>query len=110
MVGVVHLADLHLADFTACVGTTFRMEVGQGRWVDATLDEAQRGFADTERNEQFSLTFRVRLDVALPARIYRMSSDAVGNLDLFLTPVGRDAECILYEAWFNRLTAEEGTR
>ena len=110
MVGTVHLADLHLADFTACVGTTFRMEVGEGRWVDATLDEAQRGFADTERNEQFSLTFRARLDVPLPARIYRLSSDAIGELDLFLTPVGRDAECVLYEASFNRLGAEEGNR
>ena len=110
MVGTVHLADLHLADFTACLGTTFRMEVGPERWVDATLDEAQRGFADTERNEQFSLTFRVRLDVALPARIYRMSSDAVGDLDMVLTPVGREAGCVLYEASFNRLSAEEGNR
>lgn len=110
MVGTVHLADLHLADFTACIGATFRMEVGPERWVDATLDEAQRGFADTQRNEQFSLVFRAHHDVPVPARIFRMSSDAVGDVDMFLTPVGRDAGCVLYEASFNRLNPEESTR
>ncbi|MNS30005.1 hypothetical protein D3C72_620240 [compost metagenome] len=51
--------------------------------------------------QPFSLLFRSPSQIALPQRIYRLNNATIGALDVFLTPVERDAAGVIYEAVFN---------
>jgi hypothetical protein len=56
----------------------------------------------TATQEQFSLRFRGDRAMVFPQRIYRLTHDAIGELELFLVPIGRDDTGTFYEAVFNR--------
>lgn len=56
----------------------------------------------TPRQEQFSIYFRGPANIYLQQGTYHMKHDAVGELDLFIVPIGRDPEGFRYEAVFNR--------
>ena len=66
------------------------------------LVELADGYANA-RQEQFSLMFRGSGERILPQQIYSMKHEAIGDLDLFLVPVGRDERGVTYEAVFNRI-------
>ena len=51
--------------------------------------------------QPFSLVFRGPAKPLLPQAIYRLESDAVEPLEIFLVPIGRDADGVTYEAIFN---------
>jgi hypothetical protein len=55
------------------------------------------------QQEQFALRFRGDRNQVLSQRIYPMKHDSIGEFDLFLVPIGRDATGTFYEAVFNRL-------
>jgi hypothetical protein len=48
----------------------------------------------------FSLVFRGPGEPVLPQRIYRLEHPALGALDLFLVPIGRQPDGLRYEAVF----------
>lgn len=48
----------------------------------------------------FSLIFRGPRETVLPQRIYRLAHDRLGELDIFLVPIGANQEGIQYEALF----------
>ena len=56
----------------------------------------------TPRQEQFSIFFRGPADIYLPQMTYRMQHDAMGELYLFIVPIGRQPDGFRYEAVFNR--------
>jgi hypothetical protein len=49
----------------------------------------------------FSLVFRAATAERLPQGIYPLAQDRLGRLDVFLVPIGRDADGLLLEAVFN---------
>ena len=51
--------------------------------------------------EPFSLYFRSGSQVVLPQRIYPIAHEAMGRLEIFIVPVAREPEGIVYEAVFN---------
>ena len=58
----------------------------------------------TARQQQFSLFFRGPLEYFLQQATYRMEHERLGEIDLFIVPVGREADGFRYEAVFNYLT------
>ena len=50
--------------------------------------------------EPFTLAFRGPVSELLPQAIYRLESDVIEPLEIFLVPIGRDSEGITYEAIF----------
>lgn len=58
----------------------------------ASLGESSRG--------PFSVIFRGPQEPILPQAIYRVSHKKLGELDLFLVPLGPDREGVRYEAVF----------
>ena len=56
--------------------------------------------SDVGRPEAFSLVFRAPRDAQLAQRIHRLEHDALGAFELFLVPIGLDAEGMRYEAVF----------
>ena len=53
------------------------------------------------RAEPFSLILAGPLAPALPQASYRLNHPALGEIDIFLVPIARDATSMQYEATFN---------
>ena len=87
--------------FAEHLNTKFRIPLRPSGAVELELVEVVSTLS-TPRQEQFSIFFRGPADIYLPQMTYRMEHDALGQLDLFIVPVGRGPEGFQYEAVFNR--------
>ena len=100
------LDRLTVADFEPLCGSAFRGELpgtGQlelGLIAAKTLPGSPPQTDGGVRRHPFSLVFRVRTPLRLPQGIYPLEHDRLGRLDIFLVPVGRDADGLLLEAIF----------
>jgi hypothetical protein len=111
------LDRLTVADFEPLCGSAFRAELpGAGPLelglLSATAFPAPLSRTSAEpptgpggadgrvRRQPFSLVFRVRTSLHLPQGTYPLAHDRLGRLDIFLVPVGRDADGLLLEAIF----------
>jgi hypothetical protein len=54
--------------------------------------------------ERFALYFLGPMDSYLPQSIYHMEHDALGELDIFIVPIGKLDKRLQYEAIFSRMT------
>ena len=97
-----------VATFRPRLGETFRLGLpGEAQVVDLVLIEAtdlsQRPGGGREGDRPrapFSLVFRDPGGRHLPQRIYRLEHADLGAFDLFLVPIGPDAQGMRYEAVF----------
>ncbi len=87
--------------FAEHLKTKFRIPLQASGAVELELVEVVSTLS-TPRQEQFSVYFRGPADIYLPQMTYHMEHDALGELDLFIVPVGRGPEGFQYEAVFNR--------
>ena len=101
------LDALTLATFADCIGQTFLMSAVPDRSFPLALVEARslasagtRAEAGLRSREPFSLIFRGPGEPVMPQRIYALTHDSLGNLELFLVPIGPDQGGMLYQAIF----------
>jgi hypothetical protein len=99
------LERLTRGDFAREVGAAFRLGGEEVPAISLVLVEAvelprRAGLPDAPR-DPFTLVFRGPADSVLPQGIHLLESAALGRLEIFLVPVGRDASGVLYEAIFN---------
>jgi hypothetical protein len=87
--------------FAQNLNSKFELRVNPERVFELELINI-REIPSTPRQEQFALLFQGPADVYLPQRIYPLEHDQMGNVSLFLVPVGREEKGYLYEAVFNR--------
>ena len=87
-------------NWTQYLGETFQVDKG-GTNLDMVL-AAVFGYGQRPgaAREAFSLLFCGPLQPALPQRIYRIGHAVMGDLDVFLVPVGPHADGMGYEAVF----------
>jgi hypothetical protein len=96
---------LSLSDFSPVVGSSFQVRTEPDVSLQLELLEAVKlsdipaGFS--QRSESFSLLFRGPADMMLSQQMCPLSHADLGELSVFLVPVGRDADGIQYEAVFN---------
>ena len=99
---MLDLAIASAGDFAGCLNQRFRLANG-GATLELELVAASpvggRAAADGRR-EPFALLFRGPSDLVLPQRIYRLECASLGSLEIFLVPIGADAEGVRYEAVF----------
>jgi hypothetical protein len=97
------MANLSLETFASVVRESFDLAVGETS-LPLTLVEVQplpvHPFPGMIR-PPFSLLFRTASQVVLPQKLYGLKNASLGRLDLFLVPVARDREGIIYQAVFN---------
>ncbi len=102
--------------FTPLIGSTFRIEFTDGS-IDLQLEEVtpipppryltSEGVLPVPehvapRRDPFTVSFRGPRDVKLPQRVYRMTQESFAEpLDIFIVPIGVDAEGYRYQAVFN---------
>jgi hypothetical protein len=96
---------LDVSEFQARLGQRFRMALGAGHALDLELidvrDLGRRRNPDGSELSCFALVFRAPTRGAAPQAIYRVEHEALGALEIFLVPIGPDAEGMRYEAVFN---------
>ena len=92
--------------FAGRVGERFDVASGEGSDVPVVLVEATEGTEQGgpgpggEERLQFSLVFRAPASQLWPQGIYTLAHEELGELELFLVPLGADAEGVRYEAAF----------
>jgi hypothetical protein len=96
-----------LATFAEHLNDSFRLSPEEGTDLELVLieatdlsTEAQRSASSPGRRAPFSIVFRGPRTPILPQRIYRLGHYAIGDFDLFLVPIGPDAQGVRYEAIF----------
>jgi hypothetical protein len=95
------IEKLNSKSFLEHVNSEFKVQGPNAQPVSLRLAEV------SERNtnpkvEQFSLFFQGPRAPLLEQRIYRLQHEKLGDLDLFIVPVGLEPEGVLYECVFNR--------
>lgn len=97
------LENLSLATFTALLNTDFRIFRNSDEPAVVVKLAKAVDLGSTSRQEQFSILFCGLPEQPLGQGLYRLDHDRLGSFDLFIVPVGRDAQGYQYEAIFNRL-------
>ena len=92
--------NLPKAAFAEAVGSSFRARVGPDA-IELELASLRDGI-ESSVVEQFTLVFRGPLDAPLRQGTYALDNARIGEIPLFLVPVGRDERGYEYEAVFNR--------
>lgn len=95
---------LLLEDFADKVGHVFAISEQNVPAIPLTLTEAEPLNPARGKNgvrPPFSLIFLARDPRVLPQRLYRMEHNELGELTIFLVPIGKDAQGVSYQATFN---------
>lgn len=97
----IELNTLVAEDFDALVGTALPVQAA-GRDLALTLEQVWRSPYPTGRDQPgFSLFLRGNVALPLGQGMLQLQHPVHGALDLFATPVGREAGELRYEIVFN---------
>ena len=91
-------------DFRRHVGTKFGVRAETPRPLELELDEVRgyrAGANEPARMERYSLFFYGPGDLMLPQGTFTLEHPSMGELLLFIVPVGRDDRGFRYEVVFN---------
>lgn len=94
--------DLTRESLAGNVNTKFRVAVESGGAPEIELVEVSEEVRGGG-SRRFSIVFRGAPDFFLPQRTYPLSHERLGEFELFLVPIGREADGYRYEAVFNFL-------
>lgn len=101
------LASVTHHDFSPLVGEPFAIDFDEGPVIAVLTSVKVLGhepaWTDPEQadpREAFSLLFSAPRGDATTQRLYRVSHETLGTADIFLVPVGRSADGLLWEAVF----------
>jgi hypothetical protein len=94
------LAALTAADFAAVLGSDFEILAGESAPVRLRLREVVELGERPGHRRAFSLRFLGPRAPTLAHVTHRIAHAEMGEFDLFLGPVGSDADGITYEAVF----------
>ena len=93
-------------EFDEVLNTEFRIPVENSDPLKLELYEIVEALS-TPTQEQFALHFRGPLEMPFPQAIRLLEHDTMGKLTLFLVPIGRNEEGMIYEAAFNRFIKQD---
>jgi len=89
--------------FASRLNETFQVGLGVAS-IEMTLVQATKGKPrewEGVRKEPFALLFKCAHPVILPQKIYPFENSAFGKMEIFIVPVGREKDGIVYQAVFN---------
>ena len=89
--------------FASHVRETFALSLGDSS-VDMTLMEARRRpprVVAGIRAEPFTLYFKCASPIVLPQKLYPFKNPGTGTVEIFIVPVAREPDGVIYEAVFN---------
>lgn len=87
------LESFTAATFQEVHGSHFRVPLEEAETIDLELVEVTGlGVPGWEGREQFSLVFRGPAEPQLAQQLWPLEHEALGRFELFLVPIGPDAE------------------
>lgn len=92
------------AEFREHLNTTFHVQLDASKAIDVKLVAVESRVSEANEQagmERFSAFFLGPADFFLPQNIYRVAHPQMGEFDLFLVAIGKDAEGFRYEAVYN---------
>ena len=89
-------------DFHACLEQDFTLNTGSGDTVTLSLISVEKNphSESIDGREVFSVLFRGPADLVLPQQTYALNNRDMGELALFIVPIGPDEQGMCYEAVF----------
>ena len=96
------LKEFRQAIFDECVHSEFQIIENDSAVCTLELTEIIERMKTPEQ-ESFSLLFLGPLTTFVPQGIRRLRHSSLGDLDIFLVPVGEKKDGFQYEAVFNKL-------
>jgi hypothetical protein len=101
----VDIGDVTVETFAGRIGERFWITFSDAE-LDLTLMEVKRApehWGRTDQREPFSVLFHATLEHVLPGATWPVEHDELGQLELFLGPIGPDDknEAMRYEAVFS---------
>jgi hypothetical protein len=94
--------------FEENLDSIFRIRLDEENEIELKLIEVSP-LTRTTRQELFSIEFLSAANTILQQRIYRLESEKLGPLDLFLVPIRQDSQGVYYQAVFNRVIDQAGS-
>ena len=94
------LDQLKLEDFYDKIGDKFKLRLESGDPTEIELIEAVGTGGNPLERPPFSIVFRIPEGVIHGQRIYRLEHAELGELDLFLVPLGPGETGMRWEAVF----------
>ena len=95
------LDTLTLDHWRECVGQSFRVRLDQETEIDLKLTSATPlGAESGYRRQPYSLLFAGPLTPLLPQATYTLQNESMGELGIFLVPIGPQGQAMRYEAIF----------
>jgi hypothetical protein len=97
------VTSITFEQFSPRLNETFEVAVGEAR-EPLTLTEAaliQQYDHPGKARDSFSLVFRSASQTVLPQATYALENADMGQVSVFLVPVGRDKDGVSYQAIFN---------
>lgn len=88
--------------FQNCLNTYFLSTDETGREVELLLTRVS-DLKTTHNSQSFSILVQGPADHLMPQRIYHLSHPQLGEFDIFIVPVARQADGFVYEAVFNQI-------
>jgi hypothetical protein len=91
-------------EFRQHLNTPFRLQVTAPKPIDLTLIGVESRPSDaTEQQgmERFSVMFLGAPEFLLPQNTYRLAHPEMGEFDIFLVAIGKEADGYRYEAVYN---------
>jgi hypothetical protein len=101
---MMDLSRISIDDFEPCLGQTFRVHLDNADAIDLELIQVKPlGAIDskTQARQSFSLLFRGPLQPMFEQQVLSIENSTLGELALFLVPIGPDDEGMLYDSTFN---------
>ena len=86
--------------FSENLNTKFLIPLQPSGAAELELIEVLVTMATPDR-EQFSLFFRGPQEYLFPQATYHLEHEKMGPMDIFIVPIGREADGFRYEAVFN---------
>jgi hypothetical protein len=98
---MLELDKVECAQFAACLNQDFEIVFADGT-LPLKLSEARPlGQRPESLREPFTLTFLGPANLRLPQGIYKMRNATLGEMEIFLVPIGADQTSSTFEAVFN---------
>ena len=98
---MLDLATVTCQPFAACVGQDFEIVFTEAELVVKLTEARQWGSRPESIREPFSLTFLGPANPRLRQGTYKMRNAVLGEMEIFLVPIGADQTSTSYEAVFN---------
>ena len=96
--------------FAKNLNTSFRIQLDTPKPIDLILVAVNGRPSEPNEEagmERFSAMFSGPPDFFLPQQIYRVAHPEMGEFEIFLVPIGREADGFRYEAVYNYYKPEQ---